>query len=112
MALPQVNSQSDTQDELFLSPTTHVSSTTEDDGGGDEEVRRQWPAIERLPSLVRLRSSLFRHGTAGGGKAEMRVVDVARLDAVERRRFVDNFIRDVVQDNRRMLEMQRERLER
>ncbi|PKA55822.1 Pleiotropic drug resistance protein 3 [Apostasia shenzhenica] len=84
-----------------------------DDGGKQEEVEIQWAAIERLPTAKRLRWSLFQHG--GGaeeddGIGSKRIVDVASLGDIERRLFMKKLIRDVEEDNRRLLEKQRERM--
>ncbi|PKU59771.1 ABC transporter G family member 37 [Dendrobium catenatum] len=77
----------------------------------DEEIQMQWAAIERLPTVKRLRSALFMIDN-DDEKAGMRVVDVANLDAIQRRQFIENLIRNVEHDNRQLLEGQRERMRR
>nr|CAB3490651.1 unnamed protein product [Digitaria exilis] len=71
----------------------------------DDEVELKWAALERLPTLDRLHTSLF----AGDG---VQVVDVRRLGAAERRMAVDALIADIHRDNLRLLRKQRQRMDR
>ncbi|KAJ0976465.1 hypothetical protein J5N97_018430 [Dioscorea zingiberensis] len=52
-----------------------------------DDSESQWAAIERLPSMERLRTSLFDYweDEDGGQHQRKKVVDVTKLDAVERR---------------------------
>lgn len=73
--------------------------------GEEEEMEKpQWGAIEMLPTVKRLKSSVFNR----------RVVSVTDLvgSAVERQLLIDNLIKNVQQDNRLLLEKMRERLDR
>ncbi|KAH0451623.1 hypothetical protein IEQ34_018922 [Dendrobium chrysotoxum] len=65
-----------------------------------ETEMQQWAAIERLPTVKRLKYSLFNQ----------RIVSVAELGAVERHRFIDDLIKNVEEDNRRLLEKIIERM--
>ncbi|KAL0907286.1 hypothetical protein M5K25_021686 [Dendrobium thyrsiflorum] len=65
-----------------------------------ETEMQQWAAIERLPTVKRLKYSLFNQ----------RIVNVAELGAVERHRFIDDLIKNVEEDNRRLLEKIIERM--
>lgn len=86
----------------------------------DEEVQLQWAAIERLPTLKRLRTSLFDVGGGGngsGGKdskdyAGKRVVDVTKLGAHERHLFIEKLISHIENDNLKLLQKLRERIDR
>lgn len=71
----------------------------------DDEVELKWAALERLPTLDRLHTSLL----AGDG---VQVVDVRRLGAAERRMAVDALIADIHRDNLRLLRKQRQRMDR
>ncbi|XP_028552981.1 pleiotropic drug resistance protein 3-like [Dendrobium catenatum] len=68
----------------------------------EETEMQQWAAIERLPTLKRLKYSLFNQ----------RIVNVAELGAVERHRFIDDLIKNVEEDNRRLLENLIERMKK
>ncbi|KAI0493371.1 hypothetical protein KFK09_023487 [Dendrobium nobile] len=68
----------------------------------EETEMQQWAAIERLPTLKRLKYSLFNQ----------RIVNVAELGAVERHRFIDDLIKNVEDDNRRLLENLIERMKK
>ncbi|KAJ7955316.1 Pleiotropic drug resistance transporter [Quillaja saponaria] len=82
----------------------------------DEEFQLKWAAIERLPTFKRLRTSFFDvNHEKGSGLNESdckRVVDVAKLGAVERRLFVEKLIRHIENDNLRLLQKIRERIDR
>ncbi|CAK9136211.1 unnamed protein product [Ilex paraguariensis] len=82
-------------------------SSTQNDHEVDDEHLSQWAAVERLPTLERLRSSLFDENE--GGK---RVVDVTKLDAVERHMFIDKLIKHIENDNLRLLQKFRKRLDK
>ncbi|MQM01384.1 hypothetical protein Taro_034138, partial [Colocasia esculenta] len=83
-------------------------------GDHDEEYELQWAAIERLPTFERLRSSLFSHpdnlGSEEGKKRQ--VVDVTKLGALEKHRFIENLIKHIENDNLSLLQKQRERMDR
>ncbi|CAK9136216.1 unnamed protein product [Ilex paraguariensis] len=82
-------------------------SSTQNDHEVDDEYLSQWAAVERLPTLERLRSSLFDENE--GGK---RVVDVTKLDAVERHMFIDKLIKHIENDNLLLLQKFRKRLDK
>ncbi|XP_031484243.1 pleiotropic drug resistance protein 3-like isoform X2 [Nymphaea colorata] len=79
----------------------------------DEELLH-WAAIERLPTFERLRTSVFyieddHHGENNKGK---RVVDVTDLGAIERHLFIEKLIKDIEEDNRKLLSKLRKRLDK
>ena len=81
----------------------------------DEEYELQWAALERLPTVDRLKSTLFvlpngEGGERGTGKREL--VDVTKLGALEKRLFIDNMIKHIEEDNLRLLQKQKDRMER
>ncbi|KAL0348160.1 UNVERIFIED_CONTAM: Pleiotropic drug resistance protein 3 [Sesamum angustifolium] len=84
----------------------------------DEEapaaVSQQWAAIDRLPTLERLRSSLFVENIeeSGDGKAANIVIDVSKLGPSERRGLVEKLIRHIEHDNLRLLRKIRERMDK
>ncbi|XP_072974963.1 ABC transporter G family member 41-like isoform X2 [Typha angustifolia] len=89
------------------------SSSVRDD---EDEYELKWAAIERLPTFNRLRTSLFDHYNNDkdddGGRKEKRAVDVTKLGALERRLFIENLIKHIENDNRLLLQKQRERIDR
>lgn len=99
-----------------------ATSADMDDGGrsssrNDDDVELQWAAIDRLPTLRRLQMSVFDEGkvtggaeaNGGGGK---RVVDVTELSGRERHLLVESLINKVEEDNRRLLQKLKERIDR
>ncbi|KAH7833611.1 hypothetical protein Vadar_008066 [Vaccinium darrowii] len=94
-----------------------TTTTTNSDGGEpDEEVELAWAAIEKLPLFKQLRTSLLDrnnlYGTDGNKGKAMSVVDVTKLGAEERRLFINNLLKKIEDDNRRLLQKLRERRER
>uniref|UniRef100_A0A0E0CLF2 ABC transporter domain-containing protein n=1 Tax=Oryza meridionalis TaxID=40149 RepID=A0A0E0CLF2_9ORYZ len=82
-----------------------LSSSLRWDHRGDddeEEAELRWAAIERLPTLDRMRTSVL----------SSEVVDVRRLGAAERRVLVERLVADIQRDNLRLLRKQRRRMER
>lgn len=80
---------------------------------GDDEYELQWAAIERLSTTKRVTTSVL--DCAGNGdheKLERKVVDVAKLGALERRLLMEKLIKHIEKDNLRLLQKQRERMDR
>ncbi|MCL7023992.1 hypothetical protein MKW94_021890 [Papaver nudicaule] len=75
----------------------------------DENVALQWAAIDRLPTFMKLRTSLFYDGVDVTGK---RVIDVTKLGPVERHMFIEKLIKHIENDNLRLLQNIRERIDR
>ncbi|XP_058191658.1 pleiotropic drug resistance protein 3-like isoform X3 [Rhododendron vialii] len=72
-----------------------------------------WAKIDRLPTFERLRSSLFDE--SDGSKVDVqgkRVVDVTKLGALERQMFVDKLIKYIENDNLRLLQKIRNRVDK
>ena len=81
----------------------------------DDEAELKWAAVERLPTLDRLHTSVFEfHGDSDsvGSLLELQMVDVRRLGAAERRMVVDTLIANIHRDNLRLLRKQRQRMDR
>ncbi|CAL9110514.1 unnamed protein product, partial [Musa textilis] len=92
--------------------SSSVGSTRADD---DDEHELTWAAIERLPTLERVRTSVFDHrddGNVAKEKSEKKIIDVTKLGALERRLLIENLIRHIENDNLRLLQKQRERIDR
>lgn len=68
----------------------------------DDDLELQWAAIERLPTFRRLRAAVLDGG----------VVDVAKLGDSERRVFVDGLLKTIKEDNLRLLQKLRQRVQR
>ncbi|PKU84877.1 ABC transporter G family member 37 [Dendrobium catenatum] len=88
------------------------ADTIENDLGdhNDEELQLQWGAIERLPTRRRLRLSLLK--LPEGEHGIMRVVDVTQIEAVERHLFIEKLVKNVEEDNQKLLKKLRERIRR
>ncbi|KAK6937217.1 Plant PDR ABC transporter associated, partial [Dillenia turbinata] len=80
----------------------------------DDELQLQWAAIERLPTYERIRTSLFHHQNPIDGKEDKqkRVTDVTKLRALERHVFIDKLLKQIEEDNKQLLQKQRERTDR
>ncbi|CAN6460412.1 unnamed protein product [Victoria cruziana] len=90
------------------SDVVHSASRSEED-----EQLLQWAAVERLPTFERLRTSLFDiEDDQQGENVGRRVVDVTDLGPIERRLFIEKLIKDIEEDNRKLLRKLRERLDR
>ncbi|XAR49749.1 hypothetical protein NMG60_11033040 [Bertholletia excelsa] len=68
--------------------------------------------IERLPTVKRLRMSLFDNGHGDGSGGGRSMVDVTKLGPVQRQILMEKLINDVEEDNRRLLLKMRQRMER
>ncbi|KAL0659096.1 hypothetical protein Bca4012_079681 [Brassica carinata] len=78
---------------------------------GDEEVRSQWAAIERLPTFERITTALFWSRDKQGRRNERRVMDVFKLEDLDRHLFIDELIRHVEDDNLRLLQKIKNRID-
>ncbi|KAM0834129.1 hypothetical protein ACQ4PT_063808 [Festuca glaucescens] len=83
----------------------------------EEEVQLKWAAIERLPTLDRLHTSLSdlhaKANAADGGARRLEPVDVRTLGAAERRELVHALVADDIhKDDFRLLRRQRRRMDR
>lgn len=83
----------------------------------DEELQLQWAAVERLPTFKRIKTSLFEVNHENGGENSdqfegKRVTDVTKLGRVERRLFIEKLIKHNENDNLRLLQRLRERIDR
>ena len=79
-----------------------------------DEAELQWAAIERLPTMKRVRMSLFdalQEGDAGETNKKV-MVDVAKLSAVEKHVFIGKLISNVQEDNARLLLKMKQRMDR
>ncbi|CAI9101371.1 OLC1v1038677C1 [Oldenlandia corymbosa var. corymbosa] len=87
-------------------------SFAEDDhtnhNNNDEETVLQWSTLERLPTVQRIRSSLFDENADGKKK---RMVDVTMLGATERHLFIEKMIRHIEHDNLKLLWKIRQRID-
>ncbi|KAH7835973.1 hypothetical protein Vadar_031613 [Vaccinium darrowii] len=79
----------------------------------DNECASQWAEIDRLPTFERLRSSLFDENN--GTKEDIqgkRVIDVTQLGALEQHMFIEKLIKHVEDDNLRLLQNMRRRVDK
>ncbi|KAJ4721526.1 Pleiotropic drug resistance ABC transporter [Melia azedarach] len=81
----------------------------------NSEYASQWAEIERLPTFERLKSSLFdkndddRNATEDKGK---KMIDVTKLEALERHTFIEKLIKHVKDDNLCLLWKIRDRIDK
>ena len=90
------------------------SSAEEDGNGSDVEDASLWAEIERLPTFKQLRSSLFDITNDKGEvkKKRRRVVDVTKLSNEERGLFIKKLIKNIEDDNVKLLTKVRDRIHR
>ncbi|KAK9161847.1 hypothetical protein Syun_008188 [Stephania yunnanensis] len=83
---------------------------------GEVDSIMQWSVIERLPTIERLRTSLidaYNNGESERGKAKRKkIVDVSKLEPLERQMFIDKLIKNIEKDNLLLLQKLRERMDR
>ncbi|PON69593.1 ABC transporter-like [Parasponia andersonii] len=80
-----------------------------------ERIALEWNAIEKLPTFERLRSSLFADDIYRGPNDSdevKRVVDVTKIGAQERRRFIAKLIKHIETDNLELLRKIRTRIDK
>ncbi|TXG71482.1 hypothetical protein EZV62_000061 [Acer yangbiense] len=88
------------------------ADSTADDDREDEEIQLQWAAIERLPTFKRLRTSLFEKTSNDELQGKKLVTDVTKLGGVERRLFIEKLINHTENDNLKLLQGLKERIDR
>ncbi|XP_023634094.1 ABC transporter G family member 42 isoform X1 [Capsella rubella] len=77
----------------------------------DGELQSQWAGIERLPTFERITTVLFCKRDEEGKKSERRVMDVSKLEDLDRHLFIGELIRHVENDNLRLLQKIRKRID-
>ncbi|XP_056863214.1 ABC transporter G family member 42-like isoform X1 [Raphanus sativus] len=78
---------------------------------GAEEVRSQWASIERLPTFERITTALFWNRDEQGKRNERRVMDISKLEDLDRHLFIDDLIKHVEDDNLRLLQKIKNRID-
>jgi ABC-type multidrug transport system fused ATPase/permease subunit len=93
-----------------------LRSVSKKDDDLDVEYALQWAELERLPTVQRLRSSLFDPDLAGQTAANdhrgKQIVDVTTLDAIERRGFIEKLIKHIENDNLKLLKKIKRRIDK
>ncbi|XP_031274859.1 pleiotropic drug resistance protein 3-like [Pistacia vera] len=82
-------------------------SSVRDDHDADVEYALQLPAIERLPTFERLKSSLF-----DSDGEEKSVVDVTKLGPLQKHAFIEKLIKHIEHDNLNLLRKIRKRIDK
>ncbi|CAI9101372.1 OLC1v1038678C1 [Oldenlandia corymbosa var. corymbosa] len=91
-----------------------VVSNGRDENVIDEETVLQWAALERLPTVQRMRSSLFDEIEGVDDKADgkkKRMIDVTMLRAAEKHFFIEKLIKHIEHDNLKLLRKIRKRID-
>ncbi|XP_010529759.1 PREDICTED: ABC transporter G family member 37 isoform X2 [Tarenaya hassleriana] len=99
----------------FRRQTSSFRSTSSRYDEPDADLALQWAEIERLPTVKRLRSSLVDYENGSGDEVNdkgKRVVDVTRLGAEERRLMIEKLIKHIENDNLKLLQKIRKRIDR
>ncbi|XVE82355.1 hypothetical protein DITRI_Ditri15bG0142000 [Diplodiscus trichospermus] len=101
----------------FRSVISAHHSEGDDDDDGNDEYELQWAAVQRLPTLERITTALLdekeENGTSGNGNVKgKRVVNVTKLGADERHMFVEKLIKQIENDNLRLLLKLRDRIDK
>ncbi|XP_057416411.1 pleiotropic drug resistance protein 3 [Lotus japonicus] len=93
-----------------ISSIIHVQEDDVDEGDA-----LQWAEIQRLPTSERVTSALFDapDGMETGGKTKgKQVVDVSKLGAQERHMFIEKLFKHIENDNLRLLQKLRKRIDK
>ncbi|WOH15112.1 hypothetical protein DCAR_0934649 [Daucus carota subsp. sativus] len=93
--------------ETELSELGTSSSPTSVEQNTYDEHAEKWAELNRLPSFERLRSSLVDDHDDTKGK---RIVDVSAISASERHIFIEKLIKHIENDNLRLLQKLRKRI--
>lgn len=75
--------------------------------GEDDEQALKWACVERLPSFLRIRRSLFVED-----KGQAREIDVKNLGSLERKIILDRLLKNPEKDNAQFLLKLKERIDR
>lgn len=93
---------------------SHLDERSTKETNDGREVQR--PAIfETLPTYKRVEKSLFDPEHLNDGKEDLKgktVIDVSKLGAAERHFFVEKLLKEIEEDNLRLLKKQKERIGR
>lgn len=77
----------------------------------DDEEELKWAAIERLPTYDRLRKGMLKQ-VVSNGRVLTNEVDVANLDAQDKKQLMESILKVVEDDNERFLRRLRDRTDR
>lgn len=101
---------------MDMSLLHHASSSVSNNSNPESAKEFQyWAKIERLPTTKRVNISLVDCKLLNDSKekkAGKRVVDVTKLGAVEKHMFIDELLKEIEEDNLRLLKKQKERMDR
>ncbi|KAK2970230.1 hypothetical protein RJ640_021666 [Escallonia rubra] len=93
--------------------TLGSASSARSSGEHDDEVELQWAAIERLPTYKRLRTSIFDQKNLSSQEEDGKtVIDVTKLGAAERHVFIEKLLKKIEEDNQKLLQKLKKRIDR
>lgn len=92
--------------------SVNAAHHSEGDDGDEDEDKLQWAAVERLPTLERVTTALFDDKEENGNVKGKRLVNVTKLGAYERHMFVEKLIKQIENDNLRLLQKLRDRIDK
>ncbi|KAL0874148.1 hypothetical protein Bca101_023853 [Brassica carinata] len=101
---------------LFISkmkmPQTSGDDKAETTKVDDEKRQSQWTGIERLPTFERINTALFCKRDEQGKRTEtLQVMDVSKLENLDRHLFIDELIKHVENDNLLLLQKIKKRID-
>ncbi|ESQ52363.1 hypothetical protein EUTSA_v10016141mg [Eutrema salsugineum] len=88
------------------------SSSSRNEPEDEAEYALQWAEIQRLPTFKRLRSSLLDEEGDDAVEKGKRVADVTKLGATERHLMIEKLIKHIENDNLKLLNKIRRRIDR
>lgn len=83
------------------------------DYNGEDHQSQHWAEISKLSTFKRSRSSSFDEDDKNTPDAKMmQVVDVAKLDALERHMFIEKLVKHAQHDNLQLLQKIKKRIDK
>lgn len=94
----------------FRSYASSFRSVAHDNDPNNDEFEQQWAAVDRLPTFERITTALF--DDKNGDVAGKRVVNITKLGAEERHMFIEKLIKHIENDNLRLFQKIRKRIDK
>ncbi|GLJ18676.1 hypothetical protein SUGI_0333120 [Cryptomeria japonica] len=94
---------------LFERSSSVFSQSTQRE---DDEEALKWAAIEKLPTYDRVRTSILKNLSQNNGIRNIHEIDVRNIELETRRQLLDRLVKVADQDNERLLQRLRERIDR
>lgn len=89
----------------------NISNSFREEKENDEESLK-WAAIEKLPTVDRIRTSVLLVEDGGDGCSHFREVDVKQLGTLEKKAVLDRLVKFAEEDNEKFLLKLKDRIQR